>query len=72
MISRGNGGRYVLDPQGSGAAGAPGGARTASRDRVQPNWIARVFGVDLTQAPAPVEIGSLRRPKSRLQSPLEG
>lgn len=39
MISRGNGGRYVLDPKGSGAAGALGGVRTTSRDRAQPNWI---------------------------------
>lgn len=38
-ISRGNGGRYVLDPKGSGAAGALGGACTTSRDRAQPNWI---------------------------------
>ena len=30
MISRGNGGRYVLDPKGSGAAGALGGVRTTS------------------------------------------
>ena len=39
MISRGNGGRYVLDPKGSGAAGALGGVRTTSRVRTQPNWI---------------------------------
>lgn len=36
-ICRGNGGRYVLDPKGSGAAGEPGGVATP-RVRVQPKW----------------------------------
>jgi len=68
MISRGNGGRYVLDPKGSGAAGALGGVCTTSRDRAQPNGIVRQ-NETVSLRSTSGEVTSLSTWKSQLDGP---